>query len=88
MLMLPVPAAGRLAGVDGVDRVLDLDRVEEVAITIAVGTEVEPLPEGNRYLGFVFARGGEPEEVVGALREAGHQLQVRIDPARGGAPTA
>jgi hypothetical protein len=37
-----------------------------------------PLPEGDRYLGFLFARGPSPEAVEAALREAHRRLTFRI----------
>ena len=37
-----------------------------------------PLPEGSRYLGFVFARGEGPAEVEAALREAHRRLTFTI----------
>jgi len=41
---------------------------------------VIPLPEGDRYLGFIFAKGERPEEVEEALRQAHGKLKFRIDP--------
>ena len=41
-----------------------------IEVTIAPGRELVPLPEGNRYLGFVFARGDSPGQVEAALRAA------------------
>jgi hypothetical protein len=38
-----------------------------------------PLPEGKSYLGFIFARAPEPEDVERALREAHGRLRFRID---------
>ena len=52
-------------------------------MTIPVGHEVVPLPEGNRYLGFVFARGESAEVVERALREAHCRLDVEIVPPNG-----
>jgi hypothetical protein len=37
------------------------------------------LPEGDRYLGFVFAGGADPESVETALRTAGNELAITID---------
>ena len=34
--------------------------VTDLEITIAAGRAVAPVPEGNRYLGFVFARDSTP----------------------------
>jgi hypothetical protein len=41
---------------------------------------MEPLPDGGSYLGFIFARGGEPSAVVAALRDAHRRLHFTIDP--------
>jgi hypothetical protein len=49
-----------------------------VEITIPRGRTVTPLPEGDRYLGFIFAKADTPEEVERALREAHSRLEVRI----------
>jgi len=51
-------------------------------ITIVPGGWVEPLPEGDRYLGFMFARGETPDAVESALRRAHAKLEVEIDPDR------
>jgi hypothetical protein len=40
---------------------------------------VVPLPEGDRYLGFLFARGEAPAPVEAALREAHTALDFVID---------
>lgn len=80
VLMVPVPAAGILRAIDGVDVAARVPGVREVTITARVGESVVPLPEGNKYLGFVFAAGAHPDTVVAALREAGEALHVRIAP--------
>jgi biotin carboxylase len=73
-MMLPIPRAGTLRAVRGRAEALEVPGVEEVTITIARGQPVVPLPEGDRYLGFVFARGDTPAEVEAALREAHRRL--------------
>jgi hypothetical protein len=40
---------------------------------------VVALPEGNRYLGFLFARGDTPAAVEQALRTAHARLRIMID---------
>lgn len=42
-----------------------------------------PLPEGDRYLGFVFARGPDPADIELALRRAEASLDVVVRPAPG-----
>ena len=77
-MMLPIPKGGTLLAVRGRAEAEAVPGVEEVAITIPLGQPVVPLPEGDRYLGFVFARGETPELVVAALREAHRRLRFVI----------
>ena len=56
VMMIPVPKAGILGEVRGKSAARKVDGVTEVNITIPIGGEVVPLPEGARYLGFIFAR--------------------------------
>ncbi len=79
VLMVPIPASGTLTSVEGLDEVMAIDGIDGVEITIPVGREVTALPEGDRYLGFVFAVGADPQSVERALREAGNTLVVAID---------
>ena len=78
VMMLPIPGAGRLRTVRGVDRARAVAGIAGVEITIVPGQELIPLPEGNRYLGFVFARGRDPGEVEAALRAAHAELAFEI----------
>lgn len=80
VMMLPIPQAGRLRAVRGVDQARAVDGVAGVEITISQGQELVPLPEGSRYLGFVFARGQDPHEVEAALRAAHAELTFEITP--------
>ena len=48
---------------------------------IPPGREVLALPEGSRYLGFLFAEGPTPAEVEASLRDGFSRLTVTIDPA-------
>lgn len=83
VMMLPIPATGRLAGVEGTDRAAGVTGVTGVEITAPAGSWIEALPEGDRYLGFVFARRPTPGEVEAALRAAHGKLEIRIEnPAR------
>jgi len=77
-MMLPIPRAGTLRAVRGRAEALAVPGVEEVTITIPLGQSVVPLPEGDRYLGFVFARGATPAAVEAALREAHRRLRFVI----------
>jgi biotin carboxylase len=81
VMMLPIPRAGLLWGVRGREAAEAVPNVEEVAITIPLGQPVVPLPEGDRYLGFVFARAETAAEVETALRAAHARLGFVIAPA-------
>ncbi len=78
VMMIPVPKAGILGEVRGKTAARKVDGVTEVNITIPIGGEVVPLPEGARYLGFIFASAETPEVVETALREAHRRLEFVI----------
>ena len=78
VMMLPIGRAGVLVEVDGQERARAVAGIGGLEITIARGRPVVPLPEGDRYLGFLFARGADPASVEHSLREAHSHLRVRI----------
>jgi hypothetical protein len=65
VMMIPVPRSG-VAG------------ITDVEITARVHDFIASWPEGSSYLGFLFARGAEPEGVERALREAHAELKFTI----------
>jgi biotin carboxylase len=80
VLMIPIPSSGTLREVRHVGQVRALPGVTGVELTVPVGRAIRALPEGDRYLGFVFAAGGTPEEVEDALRRAEELLEVEVEP--------
>jgi biotin carboxylase len=76
VLMLPIPRPGVLRQVRGQDEARQVPGIEGVVLTVPAGERLVPLPEGDRYLGFVFARGPSAAEVERALRTAQQQLVV------------
>ncbi len=80
VMMLPIRAAGVLEKVAGQADALAVPGVVGLEISIARGRALVPLPEGDRYLGFVFARGPTPEDVELALRRAEAALDVVVLP--------
>jgi hypothetical protein len=85
VFMLPISHAGILNGVRGVDRAERAPGITGVVISIPTGHAVRPLPEGDRYLGFIFARGETPAAVEHSLRTAEALIDVDITaPARAG----
>ena len=80
VMMLPVPQAGIYRDCGGVREARAVTGVEGVEITVRPGQRVRPLPEGDAYLGFIFARGEKPQQVVDSLRSATAMLRVTISP--------
>lgn len=78
VMMLPIPRGGILEEVRGLDAARTVAAIEDVAITIPIGRRVVPLPEGSRYLGFLFSRADTPQRAEAALREAHALLQFQI----------
>ena len=78
VMMLPIPRPGILREVDGIEEAKGVAGIEDLRVTIPVGQEVVPLPEGSRYLGFLFARAEDPERVESALREAHRRMRFDI----------
>lgn len=79
VMMIPIPAAGLLRAVAGVDEAAAMPLIESVEITARLNYPLVPLPEGDSYLGFIFARGPSPHEVESALRQAHSCLRFTID---------
>ncbi len=78
VMMIPIPRGGLLEAVRGRDAAEGVPGIEQVTITAHLGQELTPLPEGSRYLGFIFARAETPERVETALREAHRHLDFVI----------
>jgi biotin carboxylase len=78
VLMLHVERAGVLQAVHGRTQAAAVPGITGLSITIPVGQPVQPLPEGDRYLGFVFAEAATHQEVQEALRAARRRLRVVI----------
>jgi len=83
VMMIPIPRGGVLEEVRGQAAAKAVSGIEEVTITAHLGQDLIPLPEGSRYLGFIFARAESPERAEAALREAHRRLEFVIAPARG-----
>ena len=81
VMMIPVPGAGVVREVRGVDAARAVPLVEEIVITTHPGQTLVPWPEGSRYPGFIFARGETPEAVEAALRAAHASLEFLLEAA-------
>lgn len=80
VLMIPIPQAGILKRVEGLLEAQRIPYVNELSIEVREGYELVPLPEGNSYLGFIFAEAVTVKEVEHALRKAHACLKFVIAP--------
>jgi len=78
VLMLPVERPGVLRAVKGRAEAAAVPGITGLTITIPLGQPVRPLPEGDRYLGFMFAEGDSYQEVERALSAARRRLRAVI----------
>ena len=80
-MMLPIPHAGFLRRVSGLEAALSVPGIEDIAITARPHEKLQPFPEGASYPGFIFARAENPRAVEDALREAHRRLRLDIAPS-------
>lgn len=78
VMMIPIPRAGVLKEVRGLEAAKAVPHIEDITISAYIGQPLVPLPEGSRYLGFIFSRAETPEEVEAALREAHRRSEFII----------
>lgn len=78
VMMIPIPSAGMLKTVRGVEIAEQVPLITGVEITAKLNQPLVPLPEGASYLGFIFARGDTPVEVEEAIRKAHSLLQFDV----------
>jgi hypothetical protein len=80
-MMVPVPGEGGIyRGVTGTDVAEATPGITGVMISVSPGTVITPLPEGDKYLGFIFANGDNPALVEKALRDAHKCLSFELEP--------
>ncbi len=70
VMMIPIREKGLLKRVEGLLEANKVDHIDKIDIIIHQGHELIPLPEGNQYLGYIFASAETPEQVTAAIREA------------------
>jgi biotin carboxylase len=80
VMMIPIPKGGILRETRGVEAALAVPGVTGVEITAPCNQPILPLPEGESYLGFIFAEGETAADAERSLREAHARLEFRIDP--------
>ena len=80
VLMIPIPSAGILKRVEGLLEAQRIPYISDLSIEVRDGYELVPLPEGNSYLGFIFAEAPTVEEAEQALRAAHACLNIVVAP--------
>ncbi len=78
VMMIPIPREGIYVAVEELDHARATPGIEDILITAKQGQKLVPLPEGNSYLGFIFARGDSPDVVEQALRDSHAKLRFEI----------
>lgn len=80
VMMIPTHKKGLLKRVEGLLAARQTQYVDKVDIVINQGHELIPHPEGNQYLGYVFATADTPEQAIAAVREAYAHLKFVTTP--------
>jgi biotin carboxylase len=80
VMMIPIPESGMLRQVTGIAEAQAVVGIESIEITAAINNPITALPEGESYLGFIFARGTTPAYVESSLRTAHAKLTFHIMP--------
>lgn len=80
VLMIPIPRAGVLRRINGVQEIRTLPHITDIRISMESGQVVETLPEASSYLGFIYSTADTPQAAEQALRNAHRALDITIDP--------
>ena len=67
-----------LKRVEGIEAASKVAGIEEVQITAKIDQLLEPLPEAGSYLGFIFARRSEGNDVIRSLKAAHTRLRFDV----------
>lgn len=80
VMMIPIKEKGLLKRVEGLLDANKVNHIDKIDIIIREGHELTPLPEGNQYLGYIFASAQTPDLVTAAIREAYAHLKFITAP--------
>jgi hypothetical protein len=78
-MMMPTEKKGILKEIGGVKDALVVNGVTDLQITVKPGEKLQPLPKGDRYLGFIFAEGNDQEFVINALKNAWSKIEIVLE---------
>ena len=77
--MIPIPKRGILRKITGIEQAKSIAGIDNIEITAKLHYPLHTLPEGDGYLGFIFAYGKSPSAVENALRQSHSLLQFQIE---------
>ncbi len=80
VMMIPVKQKGLLKRTEGLLEANKVKYIDNIDIIIGPGHELVPLPEGNQYLGYIFASADTTKQVTAAIREAYAKLEFVTAP--------
>lgn len=80
VMMIPIPRRGIYHGIFGLADARSVPGITGVTITAEPGQIIAPPPEGDSYLGFIFARAANPADAENALRAAHRRLHFVVRP--------
>lgn len=80
VMMIPIPRSGTFRRVDGIEAAAEVPYIGDIQITAKPDQQLQALPEGASYLGFIFARAATARDAEAALRHAHGRLRFTIDP--------
>jgi biotin carboxylase len=78
VMMIPVPQPGVYESVSGIEEARNTAGIDDIVITAKTGQDLQPLPEGASYPGFIFATGASPQAVETSLRLAHSRLTLEF----------
>jgi biotin carboxylase len=78
VMMIPIPKRGVFRRVEGIAAARAVAGIDAVHISAKHDQLLEKLPEAGSYLGFIFARGADPDAVVASLEHAHAALRFEI----------
>ena len=80
VMMIPIRKKGLLKRVEGLLDAKRVEHIDKIDVIIPQGHELVPLPEGNQYLGYIFATANTPEQATEAIRQAHDKLDFITAP--------
>lgn len=80
VMMIPVPKSGTLENVEGQQAAEKVAGIDAIIISARLHDYVAAWPEGNSYLGFIFARAETPQAAEAAVRKSHAKLNFTLTP--------